>query len=104
MTLIEFLLARIAEDEVVARAALTDGNSNQIWQVQDWIELDAEVLAHVHRHDPHRVLAECEAKRRIVAMWLDEARFPDFDCGWEVLQMLARSYADHPDYCKDWRQ
>lgn len=93
LTLTEFLLARIAEDEVTARTALVvDGR--QVWQVQDWIELDNEVLAHTDRHDPHRVLAECEAKRRIVNI------VPDLQ---GVLGALALPYANHPDFREEWR-
>src|SRR5438067_2058538 len=82
MELAEFLLARIAEDEGVARAA-TDGR----WEVLPyWFtsplgnpysasvpgvipeEIDPDDAAHIARHDPARVLAECEAKRRIVEL------------------------------------
>lgn len=81
----EFLLARIAEDEAVARAATpgpwrTDGTAiggarhqpvvkggfDSAGSLQDacapW---DAEHIAH---WNPARVLAECEAKRRIVEL------------------------------------
>lgn len=102
-TLTEFLLARIAEDEAVARAAdvkqgdpswmrhgpnvLASPRTYRIRSERDrrpiaLIEdvsgddgdrdsetsiLDgAAVATHVARHDPARVLAECQAKRRIV--------------------------------------
>jgi hypothetical protein len=107
-TLADFLLARIAEDEVVARAAIVETESGgRWWAVRDRNrDSDAEALAlvkgenpleepghdptyalaaahicysdepdvllHVARHDPARVLAECEAKRRIVDFMLDE--------------------------------
>jgi len=86
MTLTQFLLARIAEDEAVARAASTDLDPNW-WEKSeharvyagDWDrvvqggEIEAgpnlrrDPLAHIARHDPARVLAECEAKRAIIA-------------------------------------
>lgn len=101
MTLTDFLLARIAEDEAVARKTV--------------------VLA-----DPARVLAECAAKRRIVATWerrWDEAENaannPNLSVGernsmngmfasqatglGEAIRLLALPYADHPDYNPDWR-
>lgn len=130
LTLSDFLLARIAEDEAVARAA-----SLGRWEIQRDYEgrpyvaadkqaiidasgefcgdlfLDAseEDLAHVIGHDPTRVLAECEAKRRIVTelragdpgnRWAKEAWRQAED---DVLHLLALPYADHPDYDKGWK-
>jgi hypothetical protein len=89
MTLTEFLLARIAEDERAANA--------------DWSNLG---------YDPARVLAECEAKRRILDLhrsgevcdpcsgWLGTD--PAADC--PTLRLLALPYADHPDYrAAEWK-
>lgn len=93
-TLTEFLLARIAEDEAVAVRATAspwvegvrrkgepgrwrgiDCYSVLADRTQFFIEefetvADTEVAqdaAHIARHDPARVLAECEAKRAIIA-------------------------------------
>jgi hypothetical protein len=76
--LADFLLARIAEDEAVARAAV----AHTRWALGDfdepsvhgiahasWENTDGDAwpnMVHIARHDPARVLAECEAKRRIV--------------------------------------
>jgi len=75
-------------------------------------------MAHIARHDPARVLAECAAKRRIVrrAQAAESAlREPDLDDGtyfirrscrdsWVLaLGDLALPYADHPDYREEWR-
>lgn len=66
---------------------------------------------HIARHDPARVLAECEAKRRIVE-WhrcLDdwEPRGACNDCAdtfpCRTLRALATIHADHPDYDESWR-
>ncbi|MFE6716823.1 DUF6221 family protein [Streptomyces albidoflavus] len=67
---------------------------------------------HIARHDPARVLAEVEAKRRIVrahAKWCEgrcEAKYPEggFDAAhyWSI-KSLAATYADHPDYREEWR-
>lgn len=65
--------------------------------------------------DPARVLAECEAKRRIVALH-DGAhecsvyvRGEVDNCAWvergdscSTLRLLALPYADHPDYDPSW--
>jgi hypothetical protein len=96
VTLTEFLLARIAEDEEVARDASPGGWSfpgiesvaggtlydatrriaDVVYEqpedhdgriVRHLLVPEADVNgAHIARHDPARVLAECEAKRRIV--------------------------------------
>lgn len=73
MTLTDFLLARIAEDEAVARAM--DEASDPL----DWSEpgdpaiglagpVDGPAGYEAIVIDPARVLAECEAKRRIVEL------------------------------------
>ncbi len=101
--LTEFLLARIAEDERAAhRIALP-------------LALTGAKGAVV---GPGRVLAECEAKRRIVAraLTLDEqaqslppdsthtASFEGQALAWRVaLRFLALPYADHPDYREEWQ-
>lgn len=77
-TLSDFLLARIAEVEEDAHEANTYASAR--WEVADSDEvatIDGRPVAqvdhgalvhHVARHDPARVLADCEAKRRIVAL------------------------------------
>ena len=117
MTLTEFLLARIAEDEAVARdwrhhrgkvSVLGGGTGYEAWC------------------NPARVLAECEAKRRIVEQyefhrdqvtayrnprWRD-AMNEDDKRNWhqaearhrvaeDVACLLALPYAEHPDMPKD---
>jgi Family of unknown function (DUF6221) len=97
LTLAEFLLARIAEDERERFAGISP-----------WLD--------------RRWRAECEAKRRIVGraeMILDSwdamhggdpsmAPYPDVNRRerWnaqETLDDLAQPYADHPDYREEWR-
>lgn len=66
-----------------------------------------ERVEHVRRHDPARVLAECEAKRRIVGLHPEilggcqECANEHFPC--RTLRVLATVYADHPDYRDGWR-
>jgi ribosomal 50S subunit-associated protein YjgA (DUF615 family) len=88
-TLTEFLLARIAEDEEVARYSETRTRS----------------------------MAECEAKRRIVdlaARMIRDANNATTDKGrierhlnvvsaTAILHALAALYAGHPDYDETWR-
>jgi hypothetical protein len=109
VTLTDFLLARIAEDET--RAPLVDQcpyNLGDITEEEDW--------AGVHWTSA-RVLAECEAKRRIVGLIEDiksaeKAAFDEWG-DWHdsedehpselIVRLLAAVYADHPDYREEWR-
>ncbi|MQA17777.1 MAG: hypothetical protein GEV09_28070 [Pseudonocardiaceae bacterium] len=72
----------------------------------------ADYAAHF---DPARVLAECEAKRRIVRLHqIAERESPPSDPyqeglirGWrdaynDALAMLALPYADHPEFKEEW--
>ncbi|MEV6791274.1 DUF6221 family protein [Streptomyces sp. NPDC051320] len=56
---------------------------------------------HIARQDPARALREVEGKRRII----DETwGGPDHDDMWRFhIQLLALTYADHPDYRQEWR-
>ena len=137
MRIDEFLLARVAEDEAVARAAIAVSSADWVANNSLLMFLDHEcsalVLAdvdhysqdpawfHVERHDPDRVLAECEAKRRIIeqaheassdrysvigefCVGRDETQEAmDTDPGETILRALAAVYADHPDFDPTWR-
>jgi len=85
MTLTEFLLARIAEDEEMAR----------IDTMGDHIPLDC--------WPPDRVLAECEAKRRIVEGMQPYGLIDDINSS-EILPLLALPYDQHPDYQEEWKK
>ena len=155
--LAEFLLARITEDEELAKdaAAYSDyqlrqfadgtgkwasgrGESRQPQIVAGPFyvytsnfakakRLD-QVASHIARHDPAHVLAECQAKRRLVTevhfdrlaefhadddehddSWIPECHscscFSDCVVYLEncpTLQLLALPYADHQDYDPEW--
>lgn len=111
MTLTEFLLARIADDEAVAREAINP-ESLYLWgdrslppiPVERWPDdvrgyLGGSWGEHCARHDPTRVLAECAAKRAIVAE-LTGGPVHTNPAGvmTRILRALAAVYADHPDY------
>lgn len=153
MTITEFLLARIAEDEALAREAIDPARPGTHWHwvnretdepvdrptwedpaslrtVEefpttsgvgdlpafpiDYVEADeTRALPHIARHDPARVLAECEAKRRIIE-WCDrldtiESSGPHDDLLYVRIPAsamrlaLASVYADHPDCRDEWR-
>ena len=111
-SLADFLLARIAEDEAEQREGETE------WHLRGCGWNLGEGLTRVCGCGlPARVLAECEAKRRIVAhlrfyTLTDQERRarPDDpterladDISAESLRLLALPYADHPDYQPEWR-
>jgi len=53
--------------------------------------------AHIARHDPARVLAECEAKRRILTYAEHN------DDVYLLGSYLALPYADHESFQAEWR-
>ena len=136
MTLTDFLLARIDEDEAVAlnalhpdakgipgewvtehygsqyhdepdRCHIAEDRAGHYWTVAH--EVSIPNAEHMARHDPARVLAECEVKRRIVdlareARETDGAGYATADAYMrDVLRLLALPYAEHPDYRDEWK-
>lgn len=104
LTLTEFLLARIAEDERDADS----WRRTEAFLAYPTVEGDFLI-------DPKpwlRVLAECEAKRRIVELHHRvKPLFGGWSCGicldnggvdCRTLRALALPYADHPDYRDEW--
>jgi len=117
--LADFLLARIAEDEraaadeAVARAhsgtvvlgpAYDDHPAREAIreQLQESVTALQRVRPWTAIYDPARVLAECEAKRKIVEQVRDPA-WSSYAVRDLVLGNLALPYADHPDYREEWR-
>lgn len=106
MTITEFLLARIAEDEAAAREALSDRPwADRIWppEVHDDGVRNVAVA-----YSPPRVLAECAAKRAIVAAAEEMTGPPpmayaDYVRAVRILRALATVHADHPDYRQEWK-
>jgi hypothetical protein len=108
VTLTEFLLARIGEDEAAAHQSEEYDRQHQ--PVNDAMDLNGW-------YDPARVLAECEAKRQIVAehtimtfRMIEEPGQPLVDkcdsCGQNpcpTLQLLALPYADDPAFDPEWK-
>src|SRR5690606_8332982 len=104
-----FLLARIAEDERVARESPFDragtAHPDEIGQPikaggrARIATCAVDVMNHIARHDPARVLAECQAKRAIVAQCesgLANGDFGESTLAEVTLRHLAAVYADHP--------
>jgi hypothetical protein len=113
MDLSEFLLARIAEDEEWARDLWERPHFGSCNTQGDQSSLGDECDCGL----PARVLAECEAKRRIVAHYLGSrgalAKLTDplrrllgeaiNESHADALKPLALPYTDHPDYDESWR-
>ncbi|MFA1548380.1 DUF6221 family protein [Actinomadura chokoriensis] len=123
MDLVEFLRARLARDEQIARDC-----ASAPWRATaaGTINIDTDGPAHVAkaendahaehiaRHDPARTLAEAAALRQIVddyekhAWILDQGhRTPELEAAQNVresvLRLLALPYAAHPAYQEEWR-
>lgn len=116
MKITEFLLARIAEDEAVARRV--DSGPPIVQQLQAGIDHENGSLSGWVEVDAGRVLVECEAKRRIVELAGDATSLDmqvddefrvgprDMDAepyiGDLILRQLALPYAGHPDFDVEW--
>jgi hypothetical protein len=157
MALVEFLRARLDEDEAAANAApgstWTTFSQSDIagasvydeqWRLLSPAHYDHDnalgakrgpryiedardqLVAHIARHDPARVLAEVEAKRRILdehtkdSICVDGREcckrcVVDIEIAWDeafaamepipcpTVRLLALPYAEHPDYRQEWR-
>lgn len=104
--LIEFIRARLDEDERVARWA-GGGIWHDVAAVREsWLaECNREDATHILRHDPARIRAEVDAKRRILELGTCaacEIESQPCDHRDDVLALLALPYADHPDYRPEW--
>jgi hypothetical protein len=127
--LVQFLRDRYSEDEAATKALLDDTRPGRIarWEFcEDGAIRDKGArntlrvkftwrpeAVHIVRHDPARVLADVEAKRRIVGLaagMLAAAKgdsevdhYGGLSAAEDTLSLLALPYADHPDYREDWR-
>lgn len=135
--LAQFLLARVAEDEDRALRApagpwrlteITEGIGLRWYMVEgapppagtsrpdqgadgdptSVVDVEDESLGrYFERFDPARVLAECEAKRRVVELhpdmlgWCQGCAHESHPC--RTLFALAQPYADHEDFQEAWR-
>jgi hypothetical protein len=126
--IVEFLRARLAEDEEAARAAtegpwFADHPEPKHWgdDPESALLVRGKVLCildnqyggplnvdHIVRHDPTRVLAENEAKRKIIDWYeVADASFELHRDAWQIMRqvllLLAVPFAAHPDYDERWK-
>lgn len=115
---LEFVLARLDEDQAWAKKCLAEDRSPRAWAALRsivWSGLGHKIAPtrtqahalHMAHHPPGRVLRDVAARRRLVQR-ITEAKKVDVRpaLGEErevVLRLLALPYADHPDYKKEWR-
>jgi len=111
MAVVEFLRARAQDDFHEAQQArdvfYDDGPDDTGWE---WRRSTAQ--EYLARFSPDRVLAEAEAKLRIISEHIDGEAWCDHCSGGEhmgdpdhcvTLRLLALPYADHPDYNEEWK-
>ena len=97
LTLTEFLLARIAEDEDEAQRAASM-SSNRTFERDNYGCLLIQ---------PARVLADCEAKREVVRLYeVSDSKDMPVDA-WVLMRRamatIAAVYSEHPDFRPEWR-
>ena len=103
MTITEFLEARIAEDEATA-SLLTGGGAGhsprtQVYTGTEWVTTPLTT---------DRLLAECKAKRAIIAAaepeaWMDNHAYGGYTDAMDVaISALAAVYREHLDYLPEW--
>lgn len=126
---LEFLHARLDDDEAIANNALhADGTEPGVWITEhhkyrsddepdtchiaedrtgDYWTVASEVYIpnaeHMARHDPARVLRDVAAKRATLdTLFAAELRPTQWSIFAKVIEPMAAVYSDHPDYQKEW--
>jgi hypothetical protein len=119
MDVVEFLRARLDEDDRLARSALAETPVESGRETRYPYPERLATCMHNGRHGPARVLREVEAKRAILAAWASaESRRPPkgewyeyaqgigdgrADALRDAVKILAAVYGDHPDYRQEWK-
>lgn len=117
--LLQFLRDQLDQDERTARAATpgpwaVEGASVYVGHPTNEIVDYSESAEHIARHDPARVLAEVDAKRRVLDRYENQAALAASHVGGiltkhlveelrAVVQLLALPYASRPGYPEKWR-
>jgi len=119
MTLVDFLDARLAEDELTANTAIEGPPDwHAIYSYRDVKDGEGHYViladrhsptvgqaAHIARHSPARVLRHCEAVRALMAEFLRLEALGDLpgrSATEEALKRLASVYSDHADFDQNW--
>lgn len=103
MNLCEFMTERIASREAVARDM-----RHQALVGRPFFDLDRLAGGTGIREliDPERILAECDARRKIVAL-AEATAYEGHVDAWTAMKVtlshLADVHSDHPDYDRLWK-
>lgn len=133
--LVDFIRARLDDDEQAACAAALQVTERAVapayaaehvgsggkWSVHPWlfsgrveasvgphaerVEIATLANEHIARHDPAQVLADIDAKRRIIDYNAHAAKYhepPGAALAMLTLRALAVPYRSHPDYQPKW--
>lgn len=126
--IIDFIEARLAEDEATAMAAEGANWGQRRDRMNPYVihDVDAykpgilytgriiaaeklETRDHIVRHDPARVLREVTAKRALLEHHGDQHECTNWELasaypyvGCSVLRELAAVYSDHPEFDPEW--
>jgi hypothetical protein len=111
MNIVDFLSARLDEDERMAREAhsillLIGSDTRVLVEGSD----ERNTYLHIERHSPARTLNEVAAKRSLIAAFPGTCRSvappgPCGECEGEecvTIWTLAAVWSDHPDYDPEW--
>jgi hypothetical protein len=114
MNIVDFIEARLDEDEQIARIGsiefegepwVASGEvvlSDHEWngsRVAERVKYDRTASSHIARHDPARVLREVLAKRRILSLALVRTNNDETD---PIVLFLAEPWHNHPDHQPEW--
>ncbi|MFD9614881.1 DUF6221 family protein [Streptomyces sp. NPDC059083] len=96
MTIEEFIAARLAEDEAVAREASDPG----MYDPEDAERaIGTAAYDHLARHNPARVLRQCAMMRIALNWYLND----DEMVMGATIRAIAAIWSDHPDYQQEWK-
>ncbi|MBF6399767.1 hypothetical protein IU438_28775 [Nocardia cyriacigeorgica] len=96
----EFIEARLAEDEQIARSSIRWDEGCSRWAdagEPDWL--------HIARHDPARVLRQTAALRELLNVANDVDAMYSIaaeDAADGIRRTIAAIWAEHPDYQQEW--
>jgi hypothetical protein len=101
--LVEFLKARLDEDEERARFVQREQGDRSRYETEPW-RLSWHDEYDLLCVEPSRVLAEVDAKRKLIEQHIGYYGAGD-DEWWPVqtLRIMALPYASHPEYDESWR-
>ncbi|MGW3545882.1 DUF6221 family protein [Nocardia niigatensis] len=102
MRIEEFIEARVAEDERIAReSGGGEWDYDAQWDRVNTAEDSLYTLyhaEHIARHDPARVLRQCAMMRIALGWYLDD----DEHVMRATIRAIAAIWSDHPDYQQEW--